>query len=265
MSKLPLELYRPIVDELESQSDFLALARTSKAFWSEVIPKIYGVVTLGDNITTTLFLSTYRANPSRVRLVRDLTVRTTWLQFFDHTIELVKCINDMACLKQISIDYPKPNSDLPIPRLFNGRRWTSMLHLPHVHSLRLYPNAFISPFELFGTLPRPLPKLTTPSVVKLDALADVTTVYCTGIYQHHALMQLGHLRHLRHLKVYSYSIALSEFMPNLESLMFGGDMIRTGLEGIIDARPFKISLRMIGPITFRHKGNVSVSPQPLLI
>ena len=263
MSKLPFELYRPIVDELESHSDLLALARTSKAFWSEVISKLYGVVTLEDRTTTMLFLSTYRANPSRVQLVRDLTVRPALSRVFDHIIELVKCINDMAFLKQLSIDYPKPKPefDFVMPRLSDGRPWMSMLHLPHIHSLRLYPDPYISPFKLFGTLPRPLPKLTTPRTVELEVLTDVITVYCNGVYIDYRLIQLGHLRHL---KVYFFPDAMSEFMPNLESLMFGGDMIRTGLEGIINARPFNVSLRMIGPITFRKKGEVSLSPQLLL-
>ena len=83
MSNLPFELCKPIVDELDSRSDFIAFAPTSKAFWSEVISKLYDAVTLGDDITTTLFLSKYRANPTLVQLVRDLTVRTTWSQFFD--------------------------------------------------------------------------------------------------------------------------------------------------------------------------------------
>ena len=262
MSKLPLELYRPIIDELESQSDFLALARTSKAFWSEVISKLYDAVTLGDNITTTLFLSTYQANPSRVRLVRDLTVRTTWWQFSDHTIDLVECINDMTSLKHLSINYPHTQFSLPFPRLINDTPWMIKLHLPHIHSLRLSFYPLISPFALFGTLPHPLPKLTTPGTVKLEALTDVATVNCFGTYQNFGLKQLVHLRHL---KVYSFPDALSEFMPNLESLIFGGAMMRIGLEGIINARPFKGSLRMIGPISFRMKSEVSLSPPALTI
>ena len=262
MSKLPLELYRPIVDELESHSDFLALARTSKAFWSEVIPKLYNAVTLKDTTTTTLFLSTYQANPSRVQLVRDLTVRTTWLQFYNHTVELVKCINDMACLKQLSIDYPHTNFALPIPRLFNAGPWMIRLHLPHIHSLRLSFDPFISPFALFGTLPRPLPKLTTQMSVKLEALTDVTTVRCLGTYQNNGLKQLVHLRHLN---VYSVPKAISGFVPNLESLVLGCEVLRNGPEEIMNARPFNVSLRMIGPISFRKKSEVSLSPPALTI
>ena len=259
MSRLPLELYRPIVHELESQSDFLALARTSKSFWSEAIPKLYGVITLEDDITTTLFLSTYRANPSRVQLVRDLTVRTTWAQFDDHTVELAECINDMACLKQLSINYPHST---PTPRLFSGTPWMNRLHLPHIHSLRLSFNPLISPFALFATLPHPLPKLTTTKTMKLEALADITTVHCIGTYQNWGLKQLVHLRHLI---IYSFPDAIPEFMPNLESLIFGDVMIGTGLGRVINARPFNVSLRMIGPITFRKKGEVSLSPPALTI
>ena len=262
MSKLPFELYKPIVDELDSRSDFIALARTSKAFWSEVISKLYDAVTLGDDITTTLFLSTYRANPNLVQLVRDLTVRTTWSHFIDHTTELVECINDMTCLKQLSIDYPRASFEFPlIPRLFNGTPWMSKLHLPHIHSLRLRFDPFISPFTLFGTLPRPLPKLTTSTTVTLEALTDVTTVYCAGADEYHGLK---HLVHLRHLKVYDYSLAIAKFMPNLESIIVEDPMVPSSLERLINVRPFKVSLRMIGPITFRMKDEVSLSPQLLL-
>ena len=253
MSKLPFELYRLIVDELESHSDLLVLARTSKAFGSEAISKLYDAVVLGDEITTILFLSTYRANPSRAQLVRDLTVRTTWSQFPYYTTELVKCINEMARLKQLSINYPHAISALPFPRIL-GTWWMTRLHLPHIHSLRLCIDPFTSPFVLFGTLPRPLPNLTTQLSAQLEALTDITTVYCAGIYQDFGLMQLGHIRHL---KVHSFPDAMSDFVPNLESLMFGGALMGTGLEGIIKAGPFKVSLRMIGPIIFRNKGEVS--------
>ena len=262
MSKVPFELYKPIVDELDSRSDFIALARTSKAFWSEAVSKLYDAVTLGDGITTILFLSTYRANPPLVQLVRDLTVRTTWSQFCDHTTELVECINDMACLKQLSIDYPKADLEFPyMLRLFNAPMWARKLHLPHIHSLRLHVEPPTSPFTLFGTLPRPLPKLTTSNTVTLESLTDITTVYCFGTLQYHGLK---HLVHLRHLKYYDDPGASSEFMPNLESLIFGGDMMQTSLEGATHVRPFKVSLRMIGPITFRGTGEVSLSPQLLL-
>jgi hypothetical protein len=62
MSMLPFELYKLIVDELESRRDFLVLARTSKAFRSEIISKLYDTVTLEDEISTILFLLTYQTS-----------------------------------------------------------------------------------------------------------------------------------------------------------------------------------------------------------
>lgn len=262
MSTLPLELYKPIVDELECRSDFLVLARTSKAFWSEVISKLYDTVTLGDDITMRLFLSTYRANPALAQLVRNLSVRTTWLQFWSHSIELAKCINDMTCLKQLSINYPNAISISPsIPRLSTtSSPWTSELHLPHIHSLRINLDPFVSPFKLFGTLPRPLPKLTTSRSVTLEALTDVTTVFCTGTYQCPEAKQLVHLRHLNSYRCLN---APSYFMPNLESLILGNDMAQFSFKAFINAGPFQVSLRMIGPITFEKKGEVSPTCQLL--
>ena len=88
MSKLPFELCKPIVDELDSRSDFIAFAPTTKAFWSEVISKLYDAVTLGDETTTTLFLSTYRANPTLVQLYSSRSYSTNNLvAVFRYTIE----------------------------------------------------------------------------------------------------------------------------------------------------------------------------------
>ena len=206
----------------------------------------------------TLFLSTYRANPALARLVRDLSVRTTWLRFYSHVMSLIRCINDMTCLKQLSINYPNASSNVAsIPGIFTTNSpWTSELHLPHIHSLRIDLNPFVSPFMLFGTLPRPLPKLTTPRRVVLEALTDVTTVSCTGTCQYHESRQLVHLRHLNS---YHCSNAPSYFMPNLQSLILGNDMAQFSLKEFINARPFQVSLRMIGPITFRKEGEVSPS------
>lgn len=114
----------------------------------------------------------YWASRALVHVVRDLAI-----------LQLEPPGRSLS-IKQLFINHSKASSDLPrIPRLFNGTPWTSKLHLPPIHSLRLHLNPFTSPSRCSAPW-LSIAKLTSPRTVTLEALTDVTTVYCTGIYYH---------------------------------------------------------------------------------
>jgi len=60
----------------------------------------------------------------------------------------------------------------------------SKLHPLHINLLRLHFDPLPAPLMLFGTLPRPFPKLMSS---RREALTDVTTVYGAGTYSFHEL------------------------------------------------------------------------------